>query len=211
MKLHSIHDKEFKPYGYPVAGFEFQALLETLEKTTEKPGDKVIYVPSAPALEALPVFGQVRDNVFGGIPIQFGYCNGFNPRLNCLEYHRGSEVLVAADEIVLLVARLQDCDGFRIDSGKVEAFTVPKGEAVLYYETTLHYAPARRGSAFRTVIILPRETNTDKPAITVKSPEDKLLRARNKWLIAHPDAAEAKDGAFVGITGINIDIEKNLD
>ena len=30
--------------------------------------------------------------------------------------------------------------------------------------------------------------------------------ARNKWLIAHPDSAEAADGAQVGITGDNIDI-----
>ena len=38
--------------------------------------------------------------------------------------------------------------------------------------------------------------------------EDKLLWARNKWLIAHPDSSEAKQGAFVGLSGINIDIAK---
>ena len=32
------------------------------------------------------------------------------------------------------------------------------------------------------------------------------MTAKNKWLIAHPDAAEASQGAMVGITGENIDI-----
>jgi hypothetical protein len=55
-------------------------------------------------------------------------------------------------------------------------------------------------------VILPKETNTQKPALTEKNAEDKLLRAKNKWLIAHADSDEAKNGAFVGLTGKNIDI-----
>ena len=51
-----------------------------------------------------------------------------------------------------------------------------------------------------------KDTNTEKPAIEPKNLEDKLLWARNKWLIAHPDSSEAKQGAFVGLTGINIDL-----
>ena len=44
------------------------------------------------------------------------------------------------------------------------------------------------------------------PSITPKNNEDKMLWAANKWLIAHKDTAEAKDGAHVGITGENVDI-----
>ena len=33
-----------------------------------------------------------------------------------------------------------------------------------------------------------------------------MLFAANKWLLAHPDAPEAKNGAYVGLTGENIDI-----
>ena len=36
--------------------------------------------------------------------------------------------------------------------------------------------------------------------------EDKLLWARNKWLIAHPESSEAASGAYVGLTGKNLDI-----
>ena len=36
--------------------------------------------------------------------------------------------------------------------------------------------------------------------------DDALLWACNKWLLAHPDSAEAKAGAYVGLTGENIKI-----
>ena len=56
-------------------------------------------------------------------------------------------------------------------------------------------------------VVLPRSTNTDKPEIKPICEEDKLLFAKNKWLIAHKDTSEAKNGAFVGLVGENIDIK----
>ena len=82
-------------------------------------------------------------------------------------------------------------------------------------QTTLHYAPCNgmtkdgvSKDGFRVIIVLPKDTNTAKPDIKPKNLEDKLLWARNKWLIAHPDSSEAKAGAFVGLTGVNIDISR---
>jgi hypothetical protein len=210
MKIKSVSDKSFKPYGYAVEGYDFSGLLKTLEETTKKPDQGTIYVPSDAKLEALPIFAELRDRAFGGIPIQIGYCNGFNTKLNCLEYHRGSEICVAADDIIMLFAKLQDIKDGTINTSKVEAFLLPKGTGILYYETSLHYAPAKAKAPFRSIIVLPKQTNTDLPKFTAKNAEDKLLRARNKWLIAHADAPEAKDGAVVGITGKNIDVEKDL-
>ena len=37
-----------------------------------------------------------------------------------------------------------------------------------------------------------------------------MLRAKNKWLIAHPDASEAQDGAYIGLLGENIDLLPSL-
>ena len=34
------------------------------------------------------------------------------------------------------------------------------------------------------------------------------MTARNKWLLAHAESTEAADGAYVGLTGKNIDIAK---
>jgi hypothetical protein len=130
--------------------------------------------------------------------------------LNCLEYHRGSEACVATDDIIMLLARLQDVENGKIDSSKVEAFSLPKRTGILYYETSMHYAPSRPGTSYRSIIVLPRETNTDLPKFRAVTAEDKLLRARNKWLIAHPDAPEAAQGVHVGITGKNIDVEKDI-
>ena len=95
-----------------------------------------------------------------------------------------------------------------IDTSSVEAFKVPAGTAVQLYETSLHYAPcqASKSEGFKVVIVLPRGTNTAFAEHKVIFEEDKLLRARNKWLLAHKESNEAKDGAVIGLTGENIDI-----
>ncbi len=208
MKIQSVSDDAFRTYGRVVDGYDYKLLLERLEDTTPKPADSVIYVPSDAGLEDTPAYAQLRDNCYGGMPIQIGFCNGTNTKLNCFEYHRDSEIDIAADDAILLVARQQDIIDGRIDSSKTEAFLCPKGTAVELYATTLHYAPcsARKGEGFRVVIVLPKGTNEDAPEIKVTNDNDKYLWARNKWLIAHPDSAEAADGAQAGITGENVDI-----
>ena len=60
------------------------------------------------------------------------------------------------------------------------------------------------------MIALPKGTNTAMPDINLLTTEDKMLRACNKWLLAHPDSAEATDGAWIGLSGSNIDIENEL-
>ena len=44
----------------------------------------------------------------------------------------------------------------------------------------------------------------------IKGGDDTYLWACNKWLLAHPDSAEAAQGAVAALTGENIDIEKDL-
>ncbi|MCI1650391.1 DUF4867 family protein [Bifidobacterium tibiigranuli] len=212
MILHTVHDKEFQPYGEVISGqYDFSHLLKVLTDTTDAPADGTIYVPSNPELEKETAAFDLRDHVFGGIDIQVGYCNGSNTALNCLECHRGIEVLVAADDIILMLAHKADVVDWKLDTEKIEAFLVPKGTAVLYYETTMHYAPAREEGPFRVIIALVRGTNTQRPRITAKGEDDKALFAKNKWLIAHPDSPEAKEqGAYVGLAGRNLDILTDL-
>lgn len=212
MKIQSVFDKAFSTYGKVVEGYDFSNLLSTLEANSEKPADSVIYVPSVDVLETTEVYAELRDNCYGGMPIQIGYCNGTNTKLNCFEYHRDSEVDIAADDVILLVARQQDIIDGQIDSSKTEAFLCPKGTAVELYATTLHYAPcsAKKGEGFRVIIVLPKGTNEAKPNITPKNEEDKYLWALNKWLVAHKDTSEAAEGAHVGITGENVDIAEYI-
>lgn len=212
MKIQKVTDESFKIYGRVVDGYDYSELLDTLEKVSEKPSDSVIYVPGNADLEATSAYEELKNNCYGGMPIQIGYCNGTNTMLNCFEYHRDSEIDIAADDVILLLARQQDIVDGQIDSSKTEAFFCPKGTAVELYATSLHYAPcsAKKGEGFRVVIVLPKGTNLDAPEITAKNPEDNLLWAANKWLLAHKDTSEAADGAHIGITGENIDIADML-
>lgn len=213
MKIKSIYTKAFRKYGKVLSGYDTKELLQTLDSNTKMPSDAVIYEPTLPALEKLPIAKEFSEKAFGGMPIELGYCNGSNTKLNCLEYHRGSELNIASQDIILLLARVQDIEHNRLSTGKVEAFRVPAGAVVEIYETTLHYAPCNNvlgkgevAEGFRVVIVLPKDTNTEKPNIKPENEEDKLLWAKNKWLIAHPDTSEAKQGAVAGLIGPNIDI-----
>lgn len=206
--IKSVNDKEFAQYGRVVEGIEFSRLLDKLKNTTPAPADVVIYVPGDSNLESMPEAELLSNNIYGGMPIQIGYCNGTNTKLNCLEYHRDSEIDIAADDVVLLLGRQQDAMGDSYDTGLVEAFLCPAGTAVELYATTLHYAPCsgKLGDSFRVIIVLPKGTNSEKPDIEIKNDEDKRLFARNKWLIAHPESSEADNGAVVCLKGENIDI-----
>ena len=71
------------------------------------------------------------------MPIQIGYCNGHNTKLNALEYHRDSEINVAATDAVLMLGSLQDVkEDHTYDTSLVEAFSVPAGPAVEVFATT---------------------------------------------------------------------------
>ena len=209
MKIKSVFDQEFSVYGRVLEGYDFTEIIDILVKTSEKPGDQTIYIPSESNLEAAGVFKDLSDSFYGGMPIQAGYCNGSNAALNCLEYHRGSEINIAADDIVLLVASLQKVKEGKLNTGQVEAFLAPAGTAVQLYETTLHYAPcnAPGRDGFRVVITLPLGTNTEKPVIVNRNTEDALLWAKNKWLMAHKESPEAGQGAYIGLSGPNIIVE----
>lgn len=211
MKIVSVTDPSFAPYGKIVTGYDTAPLVRALA-AIPLPADGVAYVASVPALESLPVAGQLHTNFYGGMPVQLGYCGGHNTKLNCLEYHRDSEMNLGSTDFVLLLAKQDEIVNGTLDTAKVKAFYCPAGVMVEVYATTLHYAPcgARRGEGFMVCVGLPKGTNGKKPEIAPLSEEDKTLFARNKWLLAHAESGEASQGAVVGLTGINIDIEDSL-
>ena len=206
MKIYSVSDHAFKPYGKVLTGFDTAALVAAM-KTIPMPESGTAYEPGIEVLEACGIFNEMRDRAYGGMPIQIGMCWGYNTKLNCLEYHRDSEVNVGETDFVLLLAKEDEIEDGMLDTAKVKAFRVPAGTAVEVYGTTLHYAPCQTTEAgFRVAVVLPKGANTEKPVFEAKSEEDTWLTARNKWLLAHPDSSEAKTGAHIGLTGKNIDI-----
>lgn len=202
MKILNVNDSAFRKYGKILKNYIYDGILDVMEKV-ECPRE-VIYNPSVKELENTSEIKVLSNEIYGGMPIQIGYCNGHNNKLNAVEYHRDSEVNIAATDLILLLGYQPDItDDFTYDSSKIEAFFVPKGTAIEVYATTLHYAPCGvDGNGFKCVVVLPKGTNTDIDFSIPKEGENMLLMARNKWLIAHEDANI--ENAVNGIQGINI-------
>ena len=205
MKIQKVTDPAFRKYGQVLEGYDFTGLIKEM-KHTPVPED-VIYVPSVEELEALDIMKDLQNKGYGGLPVQIGYCNGHNKKLNAVEYHRNSEINVAVTDLVLLIGHQQDIElDHTYDTSKIEAFLVPAGTGIEVYATTLHYAPCHvNEGGFQCVVVLPKGTNTDLTFQTEKTGEDSLITAKNKWLIAHEDAKIA--GAFNGLKGENITID----
>ncbi len=211
MEIKSVFDAEFSPYGQVHKGYKLDGLLAAM-KAIPLPESGTTYQPAIPELEALPIFELFGANAYGGMPVQLGMCWGRNTKLNCLEYHRDSEFNVGTHDFILLLAKQDEIVDGMLDTAKVRAFRVPAGVLVEVYATTLHYAPCHTDEAegFRVAVALPRGTNEAKPAIKAITEEDQLLWARNKWLLAHEDSAEAGQGAAVRLSGDNNDIANDI-
>ena len=205
MTVRKVTDPAFKAYGRVITGYDFSGLLKAMEQTP-LPED-VIYIPSLPEMEALPAAKELENGIYGQMPIQIGCCNGHNKKLNAVEYHRDSEVDIAVDDLILILGKQQDIEeDHTYDTSRMEAFLVPAGTAVEVYATTLHYAPCHvKDEGFRCVIVLPRDTNLDMEPVEVKDPEDRLLFARNKWLIGHAQGG-LPERAFIGLKGENLSV-----
>ena len=207
MLIESVYDRSFAEYGKVLKGFDNTDLIKRMSEI-KMPQSGTAYEPSIESLEESDVFSEYRDRGFGGMPIQIGMCWGYNTKLNCLEYHRDSEINIGERDFILLIAKQGQIKDGKLDTSLVRAYKAPAGVAVEVYATTLHYAPCQtEKDGFRVAVILPRGTNTEKPAFRASSEEDRWMTARNKWLLAHEDTNEARNGAHIGLVGKNIDIE----
>lgn len=204
MEIKKVTDASFRKYGRVISEFDFSEMVEKLAETPLPEG--VVYEPSEKILEELPIREKLETAYYGELPIQIGYCNGHNHLLNAVEYHRSSEVDIAADDLILLLGSEQDItDDYTYDTSKIEAFLCPKGTGVELYATTLHYAPCSVGNnGFRCAIVLPKDTNLplDKKHAGY---EDALITAKNKWLIGHAEGG-LDAGAHIGLIGENISV-----
>lgn len=213
MKVKQVTDTSFRKYGKILTGIDFSEIYNVLEEMNYP--EDVEYAASFGPLEE-PEFRQKLSNtLYGELSVEIGYCSGHNKMLNALEYHRSSEANVAVTDIILLLGHQSDItEDFTYDTAQLEAFFVPAGTAVELYATTLHYVPIgtkENDYAFKMGVVLPFGTNfplgvtLGAEAEKEKLPEEKLLFAKNKWLIAHEEGGE--EGAFIGLTGKNISVE----
>ena len=104
-----VTDKSFNAYGR-VLDLDVQDFVEAIMQNPAVEAGQVVYEPSVEAFEKLKVTEQLTNEVFGEMPVEFGHCSGFNTVLNALEYHRSSEIDIAATDLLLMVGRQQDID-----------------------------------------------------------------------------------------------------
>ena len=92
MKIYSVSDPAFKPYGKVLTGFDTAALIAAM-KTVPMPESGTAYEPSIPALEESGIFDAMQNRAYGGMPVQIGMCWGssrFRPLP--LRYRRRTDV-----------------------------------------------------------------------------------------------------------------------
>ncbi len=204
-----VDDPAFAEYGRVWSDVDKDLLAriaKALAEDTPLP-EATDYVPEDPALQSLDEAAELAPVLFGGLPVQFGWCNGHNLKLNCLEYHRTSEFNLGVGDFVLLLAKQSEIVDGKLDTSLVKAFRVPAGELVEVYATTLHYAPCQvSDEGFKVLVALPAGTNLDAPELPVPAGDSDLLWASNKWLLAHPESAEAAAGAPVRLEGENVSL-----
>jgi hypothetical protein len=205
----SIADPELARFGRLLSydASEMVARTKAILPETER----VVYQASVPALEEPSALNTaIFQEVYGGMPMQVGWCYGHNLGMRGLEYHKGSEVNVCVTDTVFLLGSVLDVkfgEDILFDTADVVAFYAPEGSVVEFAPWNLHLAPnhVREGGAFCTLVYLPRGTNEPLPFAVEKSGESRLLTAVNKWLIAHPDSQGMVDrGVYPGMVGSDI-------
>lgn len=202
MTIKTLEDPAFAKYGRVHPQIDASAFAEYLNTHADmsKPGE---YVPSIPELEQpCALLTQITEQVYGGVTPQVGWCIGHNRSMNGMEYHKGNELMVTGTDLVVLLGQFTDvCFGEKItyDAAKHEAFFIPAGAVVEVYGLVLHFSPCtvHADQGFRTLIILPRDTNTDLDFTPSGSAaEDPILVAKNKWLIMHEDLPRGYRGIY---------------
>lgn len=212
VKIYDVNSREFESYGRVLAGYDFSEAMAFMEEHTEIPAEGNCYVPSVPELMALPIAKELAAQLYGGMPVQIGYCNGKNSTYNGFEYHKGSEINVAVTDFMLVLGHSYEIRDNHYRNEDAKVFFVEKGTAIEMYQTTLHLSPLRVcEEGFKDIVVLPEGTNTplteEEKRLAKSNTEDGenvLLLQRNKWVIAHPDREPLiKQGAFPGIMGEN--------
>ncbi len=207
-KYPSVFSVEFERFGKVIPCVDTAKVSQILN-SLPCPEDGVTYVASEPLLETADLMDDIQNRVFGGLKVQIGYCSGHNRTLNAIEYHRNCEVNITATDTLFMLAPITSIKDGIMDTQAVETFFCPAGTAVQFYETTLHYAPCHADNAntFRVAVVLPRDTNTEKPhnLDCRTDAEPHMLTANNKWLLAHKDSSEGRTKISSGIlVGKNI-------
>lgn len=166
-KIYSTQSDEFSAFGR-VLDLDTDEII-SVAKNIKLPNENSIYTASEKSFENLNISKQIKQDIFGEIPAQTGYCYGHSNFLNAAEWHTSSEVNVAVTDLVLFFAHRKDIINNKIASEKFKAFFVKKGTAIEVYATTLHFCPCEvESKGFGCVVALAKvQTPTLKTHIQI--------------------------------------------
>lgn len=200
-----VESEEFKAYGKIIEGVSFPK-MERFVRGTDMPEGEY-YKPESDELMNMEGEADViKDLIYGQVPCQIGYYNGHADRLNAVEYHKCSEILVLLEDAVLILGHINDIEEGKLHTDRMKYFYVKKNTCVELYSTTLHWAPCQTGpQGIRQVVVQAAGTNTPlKKPVADRNGENRYLLERNKWVLIHEEAKEdMSEDAYIGIIGEN--------
>lgn len=207
-EIRSVFDASFAEYGCVHDGVSvprMEAFVRSMPMT-----DDEFYVACSDELMSMgSETDYIVDTLYGQAPVQIGYYSGHAHKLNAVEWHKCSEILILFEDVVLILGKLTDIVNGTFDTAKAAYYFVPAGTCVEIYATTLHWSPCQAGpNGVRQVVVQIKGTNTplERPVRRGEGMNDLLLE-RNKWVLIHEEARSSMPpAAHVGIVGENPEI-----
>ena len=209
LKIYDIHSEEFKKFGR-VSDLDCSEMIRYMEENTEIPQEGHYYIPDDEKMHNFSLYQKAKEENYGLMDIELGYCNGHSNYLNGLEYHKTNEFNIAVTDMVIFLGMVKDIQEGKFDTSHAKAFFVAKGEVVELYQTSMHYAPVEvYKSGFKCGVILQKGTNEITGIVDQNATgEKRMLFKKNTWLMVHPDYEEfVALGAYPGICGENFKID----
>lgn len=200
--IKSINEKNFQTFG-KIIDEDASDVIAYVSANVHPPKHGNHYEPSVPAVEQFSSIQKISQKVYGYMKVMAGVVSGHNHVFNGIEYHQGSETIIAVSDYVLVVGHLWDMKEQTYDSSLCQIFYVPKGKIVECYSTTLHYTPiCVSDKGFKTICLLLKGTGDEL------NQREGILKKKNKWFIAHVHNEEKiQSGDFPGFIGEMIEIK----
>lgn len=209
-KIYSVDDPEFAPYGKMHDHVNVSGMLQMLLDMPMPPLGTDLYIPHEESLLRHPQAALFTEEMYAQTACQIGYYNGYNSKLNALEYHKCSEIVAQAHDVVLILGKIEQIKDYSFHTDEAKLFYLPAGRVAEIYATSLHFSPCMAtAQGIRQLVVLSKDTNTPlNHKVESKEGENRILLEKDKWVLAHREAQKLLEaGAYEGLVGENVCIQ----
>lgn len=139
-EIKDIHDLSFQTYGRVIEA-SCEDAINYVDINAVSPELGTSYQPSVSDLEQMSSIKSLALNVYGGLNLIVGIVVGYNQIHRGMEYHQGSETVIAVTDCVLVLGHVWDMQDDTYQNENSAYFYVPKVTIGECFSTTLHYTP----------------------------------------------------------------------